>query len=440
MRTLAFSCYDIRFSRPSKTTIAQRLLNIATAEGLSTEPNALELLAESCGNDMRCVLNQLQVMSTACEYQNDGITFMDMKERLLTSAKDRAAMLTPFEACKNLLTSSVAKRMSIQERMDNFFVDHNLVHLLVQENILNSVAKRPPEVELLTGCARSAEFIALGDIVSQRIREHQEWNLLPDMGLLSAVYPAYETNGFLGFPEFPKFLGNYSRISRAKRLCLELHALLRVSTAVGRTQLVRSNYLDVLRGRILQPLLREDTDAAVSMLDAYGLQREHVTEHLDELGKHLTGSEEGGYKLVDPKVKAAMTRELNTGSHAVRVVLPKSKKRKAAAPDADDLGDEADLDDCNMRSEEMQDEKDGIAVEVEEVDAGGGALLKTKAKSKAKAKAKPKAKEVEHAEETQRPKAKAASTTKETQRPKAKAAAAKVSATAKAAAKKRAKK
>merc|ERR1712139_415438 len=56
IRSLTFSCYDVRFSRPSKGTIAQRTAEIASAEGLKAEPNALEALAESCGNDVRHVL------------------------------------------------------------------------------------------------------------------------------------------------------------------------------------------------------------------------------------------------------------------------------------------------------------------------------------------------------------------------------------------------
>jgi len=56
VRTLAFSCYDIRFSRPSKGTISQRVGQIASLQGLGVEPNALEELAESCGNDVRHVV------------------------------------------------------------------------------------------------------------------------------------------------------------------------------------------------------------------------------------------------------------------------------------------------------------------------------------------------------------------------------------------------
>merc|ERR1712216_599353 len=69
---------------------------------------------------------------------------------------------------------------------------------------------------------------------------------------------------------------------------------------------------------------------------------EHMAEHLAELRQHLGGEE--GFKLVDSKVKAAMTRELNSGGgHAVRVAPP-TKKRKGSAPEGDDMGEEGDMD------------------------------------------------------------------------------------------------
>merc|ERR1719162_247970 len=48
IRSLSFSCYDLKFTRPAKNLIAQRCAQIAQREGLQCEPNALEALAESC--------------------------------------------------------------------------------------------------------------------------------------------------------------------------------------------------------------------------------------------------------------------------------------------------------------------------------------------------------------------------------------------------------
>merc|ERR1712066_1063598 len=119
----------------------------------------------------------------------------------------------------------------------------------------------------------------------------------------------------------------------------------------------------------------------MGVLDSYGLRKEHLIEHLTELRTHL--GQEDQFKFVDPKVKAAITREFNSGAHAPKVMLPTSKKRKAAAAaeDPDEL-----------------DAEDGAPKELEEKDAESdddttaGGLIKIKANAKDKAKGKAKAK------------------------------------------------
>jgi len=361
VRSLAFSCYDIRFSRPTKSTIAQRVAEIAASEGLGVEANAMEALAESCGNDIRHVLNQLQVMAALPQYKNDILGYTDMQGRLSEINKDSSIMMNTFEACRNLLTSSLVLNMKTRDRFDHFFLDPNIMHLFIQENYLNSVSRKPVDDELLERCAASAASMAMGDLVNERIRSNQEWNLLPDMGTLSAVYPSFLTNGFVSFPEFPKFLGNYSKMSRAKRLSSELRTILRLSTTTQGRHLVSSGFSDALHSRILQTLRdEEDIAGTAAMLDTYGLQREHVVEHLDELTAHLTGNSE--YKLLDTKIKAAMTREMNSGSHAVRVFLPTVKRRRGnSVPEGDDmLGEELEEREGALPAEKEVDDKEDV--------------------------------------------------------------------------------
>nr|QDO16432.1 replication factor C subunit 1 [Crypthecodinium cohnii] len=372
VRSLAFSCYDIRFARPTKTTIAQRAAEIAASEGLGVEANALEALAESCGNDIRHVLNQLQVLAIMPQYRSEILGYSDMQGRLSEISKDSAIMMNTFEACRNLLTASMVSKMKTRDRFDHFFLDSNIMHLFVQENYLNSVSKKPIDDDLLERCASSASSMAQGDLVNERVRNNQDWSLLPDMGTLSTVYPSFLTNGFVSFPDFPKFLGNYSKMGRAKRLSSELRTILRLFTTTQGRQLVTSGFSDVLYRRILQRLRdEEDVAGAAQVMDAYGLQREHIVEHLNELTSHLTGEDE--YKLLDTKLKAAMTREMNRGSHAVRVFLPPVKRRRGVYfPEGDEgLGEDAE-ESKEAPAEEEAKEKD------KEEDVLGGLVRKAK--------------------------------------------------------------
>lgn len=48
-------CYDLRFIRPPKATIAKRVKAIAKMEGMDVDDNAAEMLVEANGNDIRQV-------------------------------------------------------------------------------------------------------------------------------------------------------------------------------------------------------------------------------------------------------------------------------------------------------------------------------------------------------------------------------------------------
>jgi len=268
-----------------------------------------------------------------------------------------------------------------------FFVDHSLVGLLVQENYLRAVEKRGTDAELLRRCAYSADLITIGDMMNAKIREDQDWNLLPDMGIVGAVFPAHVTNGFIAFPTFPSFLGKYSNMSKMRRLLGELQAFFRLSTTVKRSSL-QVGYLDLLYEKLLGPLTRAEHNAVaetVAILDAYGLQKEHLTEHLTELRQHIGG--EDLFKGVDQKIKAAMTRELNSGSHAVKIVIP-TKKRKAGEKDSvnpDSFEEDDHLDtaaDDGLKAQEEQSDDD----------VAGTMIKKGKVKPKAKANAEKKSK------------------------------------------------
>lgn len=386
VKSLAFSCYDIKFAKPTKTSVAQRCAQIARSQGLNIEENALEALAESCGSDMRMVLNQLQMMTKSELYMASGVKYMDMKEKMYQIQKDQGIMLSFFDAGKKLLNTSEGSRLSFRDRLDLFFVDHSIMGLVIQENYLNAVSKKPVNNELLERCAFAAELMSAGDIIGDKIRNNQEWSLLPDLGVLSCVYPAHTVNGFVAFPSFPSFLGKYSSMTRMRRLATEMQAHLKLTSTASRGTLTTSGYVDLLYKKLIDPLLAADTDAiqkTVGMLDSYGLRKEHLIEHLTEFRQHLGG--EDLFKVVDPKIKSAMTREFNTGCHAVKVVIPKGKKRKGMEDNPDE--DNPDIEKDKVKVDEEEDNPDGSG---DEKDATSS-LVKIKGSAKAKAKAKAKA-------------------------------------------------
>jgi len=100
VRSLANHCYDLRFQKPPKRNVAQRLAEIARREKLNIDLTALEYLCESFGNDIRQTVNYLQLHAK----RSNTLTFNDAKASLTKSSKDRNVMMGNFEAAKLLLS------------------------------------------------------------------------------------------------------------------------------------------------------------------------------------------------------------------------------------------------------------------------------------------------------------------------------------------------
>ena len=102
--------------------------------------------------------------------------------------------------------------MSFRQKIDLFFIDYDLIPLLIQENYLSSIRKddysnKKNDTDIsnsLEKLAQAASSIAQGDIISKVIRNQGEWGLLPNFGLASAIYPCHLVASSLPFPKFPE--------------------------------------------------------------------------------------------------------------------------------------------------------------------------------------------------------------------------------------------
>ncbi|KAF7456821.1 ATPase, AAA family protein [Cryptosporidium felis] len=339
VRSLASKCYDLRFSRPSKVQIIKRMQEIAAKEGMSVEPNAIELLCESVGNDLRQILNELQLLSLS----NSNVRFSDVKSEVSGSLKDVQVTLDVFSAVKRLLNSNESSQLSIQDKLDIFFIDFDLMPLLLEENYIaalspksghgssaQAIVSRPDALESILG---SANLFLESDIFNSKLRTDNEWSLLSEIAINCAVLPGFLThNSFIAKPEFPKWLGKNSTKNKNKRFLSELMAVITVGTkgnCPSSKELRLSGYLDLIYFRATAPLLDNNMDtkdaiqASISVLDEYCLSRNHITEHITSL---MLKNQVKAYDKVDSKVKSAMTRVINSSSHAVKVSFQSSMK------------------------------------------------------------------------------------------------------------------
>lgn len=297
VRSLANYCYDLKFVKPSKQEVVDRCRKILNFENFQNVPpnTVLEQIVEGADCDIRQTINQLE-----------GDSF-DWKSTILSyEKKDRSTMLTPFDACRLLMAPP--PNMSLNDRLDLFFVDYDLIPLLVQQNYPKCFT--PKEIN---GACKSAAFISQADCVSRAIRSEQNWSLLPEYGLLGTVFVPPKPEPGIGapYPEFPVWLGKYSHSKKISRITQELQCIVSTNTSVTSRNILLSNYAHVMYVRFVKELKNAASasdDPALPTLDALGV---HKNDLLDLLTELLLPWQSNLYQDIDPKTKATITRICN---------------------------------------------------------------------------------------------------------------------------------
>eukprot|EP00170_Pyropia_yezoensis_P007497 contig_30748_g7520 len=308
VRTLANHCYKLKFRRPMVAQARSRLMEIAMREGYRhIDPQTAEKLAESCHGDIRAMINLLQTWRSTSE----TLSFTDVTERMKAEGKTRTER-SPFELFKEFFDGRSGR--SVNDRLDDFFLDSDLMPLFVQENYPNAsgAAGRP---HLL---AAAADSISEGDLVNQIVRSEQRWDLMPASGILSAIRPGAMVSGYIGArPAFPAWLGKYSTERKNVRLVKELEMRCKAGTRCSQSaRAFRLDYVPALTAAVVRPLTAlgaAGIATSVAVLDAYYMNREDV-EALVGLCIHAKGN--SPMDEVDAKVKTALTRAYTAGDHA----------------------------------------------------------------------------------------------------------------------------
>ena len=102
---------------------------MARKEGLTVDKPTMEALVETCNNDIRWVLNSLQMRRKATSV----LKYDDVKAGK-GGAKD--VDMSPFTVC-DLLLNPYAKERSLNDRQNLMFQDADLMPLMIQENYIN---------------------------------------------------------------------------------------------------------------------------------------------------------------------------------------------------------------------------------------------------------------------------------------------------------------
>ena len=354
LKSLQNYTQDMPFSRPTKPQILNRMLKIAADEGISMSAAAMEALIETTNNDIRLIINQLQMRRLT----KQTFEFDDVK-----SLAKKDLDMGPFTAMDKL-TNRDAGLLTVTERLNLVFQDSDLIPLFVQENYLQyrPFAARN-DAERLQIVANAATCISHGDIMNRSVRMKQNWGLMPYANMVSSVMPAsmvrggretfheYERN----FNRFPGWLGKNSSAGKMKRLLHEVHSHAMTSNAFKADSAgMRCDYLPLIKDLTSRPMWeppqgkgKEGIEDVMEIMNSYCLTRQDW-ESIYDLCKFPKGVGPEFVDVLKPiatATKTAFTRTCNAGSRTVHsgiLVEDFKKKRggkKAAANEDDGMGE-----------------------------------------------------------------------------------------------------
>lgn len=371
LRSLRNHCMELDYRKPTAQQISKRMLLIAEREGLAVNQATMEALVQSAGGgDIRLILGQLQMLRLRAK----SISYDQVKSGMGTN-KDLE--MSPFEAARRLLDAE-SVHLSLSDQIDLFFQDADLVPLLVQENYLNHKPRiAGNDLQRLQIIAKAADGFSAGDTVSRRVRQYQDWGLMPFAAVMGTIYPSSYMRGHrevfnmneMNFPRFTSWLGNNSSFGKQKRLLGELHTRMMASGNVecDRTSL-RLGYLPVLRRSLTAPLMtsgKEGIPRVLGMMKDYCISREDL-DFISDVTKFKTQQPwgEDPMKSIETQVKSAFTRAFNQ-----QHIKPKTgfgladakKKGRGRAPADDEAAEaalrgEEDVADVKQEDEEEEEE------------------------------------------------------------------------------------
>jgi len=375
IRSLANHCYDIRFHKPPKQMVAKRMAEICANEGLAVDMNSLEYLCENFGNDIRQILNLIQMYSR----ESKTLTYMNAKSTIGKTKKDETVMLNNFEAARRLMTG---RDLSIRDKIDLFFIDYDLIPLLAQENYLSSVPQA--SVEDLEKMAKASDLIATGDILNRKIRQHGDWGLMPNFAFMSSIYPCEVIRPNVAFPKFPEWLGKNSSTRKKQRELKEIR-IMTSPEITGNRMSVLFDYIPAFIHLLhfnIKEEGQESVENVVEILDHYRFDLEMAKEYLPDL-QLAAARIRDPFAEVSTQTKSSLTRTFNS-RHKSSVKAKKSKRGAGGGggePGEGGMGhkfnpeaaeEEQEEEEMAEQGDEDQNQEEDESLEVEEIKKGRG--------------------------------------------------------------------
>lgn len=290
LKTVVNYCYDIKFTKPSTIEIFKFICNIVKKEQIKVKETQIRDIIENANNDIRNILNNIQLLSCS-----KSIEFNKNKD---------ITQVNLFE----MTTIMLSKGCETHEKYKTFWLDNDIIPLMVHENYIGNISKVKCEVKQLENLSLSSDCISNYDLYDSKV-EMVNWELMPYMAY-STIHATYNCTSRSKI-NFPSFLGKTSKKNKNKKTINELmNKLLLPKIHKINTRLEYIPYIlcilfeklqnDTSKGRI--------TKFVVNCLDL-GLNKEDIQETLFSIITDVPQYKKYEYKLIDTKTKTAITKD-----------------------------------------------------------------------------------------------------------------------------------
>ena len=347
LKTLINYCYDLKFSKPDKRQIVNRLIKICGKENLKVENNALELICESCNNDIRQCINFLELYKR----NNNTIKYNNINNNIQLFNKDEFIMLNNFQAATKLLNSQ-NKKLPFRDLLDLYFIDYDLIPLLIHENYLSNF-KYNNNLEELSNLSYSTDLISESDKIDKKIRFSQNWSLLLDRGILGSISICHFTKGVVPFPKFPEIMGKMSSIRKIKREINEL----KKNYFNCNVKSIKNEICPLVLNIITDYINDNNYEEALNLMKRYKITMDILKENVID----LTGEKiKKNFEKVGTSIKSAFTKEYNKNfkTSVIKVKKGKTSKTEINNNKYDEEGNLIEGDDLDENNKDLDEEEE----------------------------------------------------------------------------------
>jgi len=295
-KTFATYCEDIKFRNPSTTEIYNFINPIYKKEKILISENNAKILIENSNNDVRNILNNLQLYNHKSEIKFDKdstqIGIFDMANIMLSQTSD------------------------FEKKYKTFWLDSDLSPLMVHENYIANTMKSKNESEEnklqnLDNLFAAANSLSNIDLFESDI-EATNWELMPHIAVncISASSNCHTKAQI----KFPGFLAKTSTKGKNKRIIQELSVKFgqyKISNSIFRIEYLNNILITLFESLFNDKTKGKITKFVVKCLDM-GFTKEDIQENIFNSIISCEAYDKYNYKSIETKTKTAIVKGFAT--------------------------------------------------------------------------------------------------------------------------------